>query len=314
MKKIVIPFSVFFLNIPALAGMGLVQTNFWQAPYPQEYELKVKNISQELKESCQHIDKIAWDEEGATSIWKADQMIRLRSAPLPSQNEDQFQVDFKIVNMRGLNLLSPAQAKEASELVAVAASADALPDFSQAPFEVDLASSMLSNFNFKYQSRSLSKVSESFSLPRLPITLIQDKTDFYLRVISKDVACDLISHRMSLGAKSSAQVKISLESQIRLNDFYTRVESISKSVLVSQKNPSVRAALLGFRLGGYLSSRPGMTLSTSEAQLLALMDKFFFIEKMDTNDRWTESNGQKFLSVSGQSSAVEIQVNLTVEE
>lgn len=313
MKKITIAFSVLLLTIPAFAGMGLVQTNFWQSPYPSDYKVMIKNSSRELLESCQQLDKVAWNVKGTSQIWRADQMARIRTAPLPSQNEETFQIDFEIQNMKGFNLLSEAQMKELPELVAVAASVDAIPNFSQVPSEVMLNSSTLSNLNFVSQPKSLTKVSESFGLTQLPITAFQNQDGSYLRIISKDVACDLILHRVVVGIKTSAVVKISLAQQITISNFYAKVESISKSVVEARKNPVSRAALLGFRLGGFLGLQPLSTPQIAEAELVAIMEKFFDIEKMDLNSRWTYSNGQKFLSVPGQSSGINVQINLMAE-
>ena len=313
MKKITLISVILFSALSCFARMGLVQTNFWQSPYPTDYKMVVESLSKELAESCKQLDKVAWDAEGISQVWKADQMARLRKAALPNQNEETFQTDFKITNTHGFNLLSPAQAKELSDLVAVAASVDAISNFSQVPSEVFLKDSVFSNLNFSFKPKSLTQVSESFGLEPIPISLFQNEEGLYLRIFSKDVACDLIFYRLVVSTKSSAVVKISLKQQIQLSDFYAKVESISKLVIAARRNPISRAALLGFRLGGLLSTKAQNQPLKAEAEMVAIMDKYFDVEKMELNSRWTESNGEKFLSVTGQSSAIAVQINISAE-
>ncbi len=313
MKKTRLASCIFFSALPCFAGMGLVQTNFWQAPYPTDYKIVIKSSSQDLAKSCQQLDKVAWNAEGTSQVWKADQMARLRTAALPSQDEETFQTDFKITNMRGFNLLSEAQTKELSELVAVAASVDTISNFSQLPSEIILRAFEFSKLTFAFKPKSLTQVSESFGLEPIPISVLENEDGPYLRIFSKDVACDLILHRLALSTKSSAVIKISLEQQIQLSDFYAKVESISKSIIASRKNPISRAALLGFRLGGFLSSKAQTPPMKAEGELVAIMDKFFDVEKMAPNSRWTESNGEKFLSVPGQTQAMAVQINISAD-
>ncbi len=298
MKKLVLACSI-LMTAPAFAGVSWVQTPFWQTAYPTDYVARLENTNTELAAECRDFENTVFKKGGDQY---ADIFSTFDQLSLPSDMQHRsFYVEMTLALPTSLeleNLLITKRGAELKTLTIQKATSDLIPQYTQYPAQVLLQQeSLKAQATIGKQPDSLTAVAEKLGVP-VGATIFINRGGSYNAVFSsKAAACDVLNGRASLQLNARVAIKIAFDSQRVIESFYTDVEKIATAAMAKTKSAPARAALLGFRLGEFLSKRSPSDVA--EMQMLGLITQFFDIESMTPNKNWTDGVGGKVLSVTG---------------
>jgi hypothetical protein len=296
---------------PAMAAVSWVQTPFWQTVFETNYSIALQNTNTEIAGECRDFQKWTYDDQGVLKVTDASAFQGYNRLGLPS---DMIHSDFYLEMKLGIapNLILADLSASSPNLATAAqekAKTDVLPGYTQAPAQIALApESFQLPLRIEKQPQSLSAAGEKLGVLPGALKIISHTDGYYLVLTSKDIACDLLSHHADLAQKAKASVKIALNKVVELGNFYDKIQDISTAALDKSSSPQIRAALLGFRLGGFLSQSG--TPEKVESQLLQILTQFFEIENMSPNKNWSDAFGKKILDVPGMSPNVDINIQI----
>jgi len=277
------------ITVPEL---GSAKTIFWQALYEINQSAKIITTDAKLAKVCQEYKNLMLSQKLA-----AEEISLLRSET-ESISSSQFSSYFKIVTGS-----APVQDHPSSDL-------PKLPFYNQVLAELNSSYLPLGKVNLRIVSTgtpSLVQISNSAGLKVLPVQISGDSKNPLIKVFGKDSACDLLDGHVQLTFDSQATLKISLESQRQISDFYSHVKDITKDILAKKKSNSSRATLFGFRLAAIMPSSNSEMGSFWVSNIV----ETFFDENLMPNNQWTLFNGEKYLTVNG---AVNAPIKIILEK
>lgn len=292
------------------ADMAWVKTNLWKSPYPTTGKLHILEVQSGIEKECEEFRKKVYDRSGNVLLWRANQMEVYRSLPSrAAPTEQKFSAEFILSG----SVLDSDMNAQLQKLVSEAAAYDELPGQSQMPGEIAIDFSRSNSFVVLSSENSFTKVSESFDLKPLPMAFVQKNGQLLLQVHGRDTACDLISGKAGIAANALAYVKISINTQVALNEHYTEIEKIYVQAFRRYKIPRVRAAAFGVKLGNFLENSKLIEQNKLEDSLEAYMVQLFSDEKMTLSPIWKKRarpDELPQLIVDGSSEPVQIKLNI----
>lgn len=312
MKKITPILMLLFVN-SASAELKWVRGPFWKTVYENNFSLQMTHSNNELNDECSYFENLVRDTDGNLTDIDNETFKMIDSMTLPGDMVNHtFQHDFKVVIPSSLAVATDLQnVPVISSLVKTEAALDVLPDYTQLPAEIRLLDQSFSNTPLlKKEANGLSKLAEKLFVNLKNPKFVRAGSNLFLRVTSKAHACDLLSGKLTLKLMAQAQVKITLDSQVDLQTGYSKIEKASIDLMTKSKNPKVRAALFGFRMGGLLESENKHDSTQIENRMLALLEQLFDADSMNPSSVWQDGFNQKTLSVSGTSAPVDVQVEI----
>ncbi len=312
MKTITFLASLLFA-VNSFAELKWARGPFWKTMYDNSFLLQLESLSAEINDECIYFENIVQDANGTLFDIESVDFIDIDSLALPSDVVHQnFQLDFKLLVPVNLTVASELQNRsDIFSLVKAETALDILPSYTQLPTEIRLLDqTFLSIPQIQKQSSSLVAVADRLAVTIKTPQFIRSGANIFLRVNSKALACDLLNGRASLKMAALALVKITLDSQIKLQTEYSDVENIAVSLMAKSKNPRIRAALFGFRMGELLVGKNTGDTAQMENRMLALLDKLFDSDKMSPSFVWEDGINQKTLSISGTSAPVDVQLEI----
>lgn len=296
MKKLTTIISL-FASAPAFAGALWAQTPFWQAPVNSSYKLKLLNTNAELNEDCQYFKKNIWSNSGKLLVRTADEFQINNKLSLPSDYLNKnFQVDFRL-DIGTDGILSP-NFDGVDELVQKAKENDKLPYYTQKSTAIIplLADKKWNDVIYSKNVGSMTEVAEQFKVKYADPILFQNN-GYFLRVFDKALACDLLSQSVSIKTKINSVVKISLNEQMKMSQFYSSIDQESFHIVTMNKKPYIKAALLGYKIGDLYQKN--ISSNKTEDFLTEFIAKFFQEDTLEPNDKWKNSFDTKILDVTG---------------
>ncbi len=302
---------------PLFAGVAWVQTPFWQAPYENSQTLNTAKPTNELVEECKYFESKVWDKNGNNKILDPSDFEMLNTMALPSDMTNQFfytELKTDVTN----NLVIGDHLETNTNIVKMVVEnekSDSLPFYSQVPSQIQIDPKSLSNIatTIEKQEKSLIAMNEQLSLPKRTAVLMQKGGSFFVVFRSKDIICDLLAHRANIKIKAKAQIKIILDNQIKLQNTYSELQSLSQSIMDRSKSQRVRAALIGYKIGGFFENRQTLPKERVENHILQFMNQFFDLETMEPNKNWKEAFGKKILDVDGISQSVDVNLAIQIQ-
>ena len=315
--KITMAILVLLTSNYAFAELKWVQGPFWKTIYENRFLIPATTSNKEIKSECQYFRNLAQDSQGnSNNISNVDfKMIDTMALPSDMENPN-FQLDLTIGIPNNLTVADHLEKQnEIIELVNSTSVFDALPNYTQMPSEIRLTEPSLSRqIQLVKTSNSLTALADQLRVDLSQPKLLRTGSLVTLRTNSKAIACDLLSGQIKVVLPAQAQVKILLESQIKLQSDYSELEIMAVDLIAKSKNPRVRAALFGFRIGEILDKQYSNSSVQSEKRMLALLDQLFDTETMSPSPVWQEGLHDKTISVPGTSSPVDVTVELTGKE
>lgn len=296
MKKLTTVISL-FASAPAFAGALWAQTPFWQAPVNSIYKLKLLNTNAELNEDCQYFKKNIWSNSGKLLVRTADEFQINNKLSLPSDYLNKnFQVDFRL-DIGADGFLNPSF-DGVDELVQKAKENDKLPYYTQKSTAIVLllVDKKWNDVTYSKNVGSMTEVAEQFKVKYTDPVLFQNN-GYFLRVFDKSLACDLLSQSVSLKTKINSIVKISLNEQMKISQFYSSIDQESLHIVTMNKKPYIKAALLGYKIGDLYQKN--VSSNKTEDFLTEFISKFFQEDTLEPNDKWKNSFDTKILDVTG---------------
>jgi hypothetical protein len=309
MKNLLIMIAATFVAAQSIAEVKWVTGPFWQTAYVTEYKLELKNTNTELTSECREFERYVMDANGVLQISDPDDFQVFNQMALPNDmNHPKFYLEMKValspsLELADLQFTNP----ELKALTDEKARTDVIPGFTQNPTLINLVrESLASPLRIERENKSLRAAGERLGVAPSELSFKDRADGKYLVLKSKDIACDLILGRASLNLKARATVKISLENQLKVAKHFEEMEKITNKSFQQSSKASVRAALIGYRMGEYFGRTQNQ--DQTEAQLLAVIPILFDLETMNKSTIWTDAFGEKVLSVSGTSSLVDVNV------
>jgi hypothetical protein len=312
MKTYILLLSSLLISAHASAEMTWAKTNFWQAPYENNYQISFNPESSDLMESCKRMSRSVWDMDGELVIDTPERMQKLRAMPLISQTTDSFLLSVPLWKQASVNLASDQDLINSRNASQKPKLQDTLPAYTQSAAGVYLESNSLSKFQITVSEKSFVGVSRKLGLKDSNVQIKNNSQGLFLEIDGKDLACDLALGSATLTASGKASVRIGIEEHKQLMNFYSGVDQIALKILKEKQIPAQRAALLGFRLGGFLARETVSGPEKSEAHLMEILNHVFELEKMEPNMRWTSSLGEKHLVVNNTSDSVPVQLQISL--
>lgn len=300
--------TAFLIGISAAsAEVRWVGTPFWQTPIETDVQTEMTGASSELKDACAEFEKFIF-EASSDREYQKDILELYRSLPLTSSMSLRFSHSMKL----SAKYRSNVKTGNLSDLVQTASKKDQLPNFSYEASEVILQD--IGDPVVVSGAQSLLAVARSLGLSDEAVQLKSRPDGFYVEFSGKDAVCDLLAGRAHLQSKAKVAGRITLEEQLRISSLYGAISDITNKIL-KQNSSQVRAALLGFRLGGHLASQKDVSTAQAEKQMLAVLEKFFVQEKMQPNHFWQNlPGGEKTFSVDGISNEIDADLKIFFKE
>lgn len=304
MKFLIIIPTAIMMTVSANAETVWVKTPFWQTAYARSQTAKIK-ADTNLDETCEEYSLMVFSGSGRTAL-SAQEVETLRSYT-GQMNGAQYNATFTVDRALSERFFAQSLRDVAPEIAATAGQ-DVLPHYSVQPAEINPLDKILSPIQIGFVPDSLSRVSQALGLRPLKIEVAAYVPQTKIRVYGRDSACDLYRGKASLEAPSTGPVKISLEQQLKLSDFYQAFEELTESAFARTQKPLGRMAVLGYGLAPVLA--PLRIQPAKAADLVETLVTDFFNVQGERNENWTVFNGKPHLSVSG---AIPVQFQLKLE-
>jgi hypothetical protein len=292
--------------------MGWATTPFWTGPITTEIDVELVSVfPKDLKEQCKDF-RIKLVDEGKYLTYQDFDRWRKYN---PDLNSDlPFKAYFKINNNKILNNLTindsgdnlPFYIQNQTEQVFNLASIDLQKESRK------VSASSLTQFGAKLDSAN--SISTTFSLTNY-------KYQQAIQVDGKDLACDLLEKKAGFLTSVSSNVDLTVESKNKIQEFYLdKVTPEINSVLNTNFNQALKAALIGFRVGKVLESEQGNLEDKSHENTLKKLFTNLFNEKLERTNNWIPDSYQaptKFLINAAQgadNNRVIVNLNGRIEE
>lgn len=277
-----------------------VKTAFWQTAFSKVQNVKLKSETK-LDDICEEYSLMVAE----ASRLSARELETIRTNT-DQMNESQFSSVFVVDRASTDRLIAQSLGETAREVSSVSAQ-DLLPRYTQTAAGLSPLDK-IHGLQIAFGGDSLSRISQMLGLRPLRIEVVTHTPQIRIRVYGRDSACDLYSGKASLAGTSTGTVKISLDEQLLLNEFYQSLEEATENAFKRSSSPMGRMVLLGYHLNPSLS--PLRLPAEKALGVVGLLVTTFFNERGERNEVWTSFNGKPHLSVNG---AAQVQFQLKFE-
>ncbi|AZZ36905.1 hypothetical protein CIK05_08915 [Bdellovibrio sp. qaytius] len=309
MKKIsIIVITLFVQN--SFAELKWVRGPFWKTVYENSFTAQLVNSDKEIIKECAEFENMVWDKYGKPTGIDAELFSSIDTMTLANDMmNESFQLDFKVALAPNLTVATQLQTRpDILAMVNTEAQLDVLPNYTQLPSEIKLLPQTFKNLPniITSNSQSLSNAAIRLHTALKPIQVIHTGAEVYVRVQSKALACDLLNDKALIQLNALAEVKISGDSEVKLQTSYNEIKSTSLNLINFTVNPILRAALFGFRIGAILEKSGKYDNEETEKRMLALLNHLFDAKNMNLSPVWVDGlNQTKTLPIDGVSKPVD---------
>jgi hypothetical protein len=294
MKKIVTALIPLMIATSASAEVAWVKSPFWQAPYVSSADLKISTSEKNLLDLCKDYREAVEYAPGKTLASSSE--IERKRTDGGQLGSNGFVAVFKIDPSNASGEIQKGLA-EANDEVQAMSEKDTLPSFTLPTAQLVPTYSPRGDVKVVLGRNTLTGISQSVGLAPARVIIAGEKADAQIRVMGKDLACDIVEGNAVLEYDSSAEVKISLDNQLYINEIYAKVESITNDVFAKKSSVQGRAALFGFRLTEVFG--PLRLDNQTSENMVGTITEFLFDAKMQRSTAWKTFNGKNVLSANG---------------
>lgn len=290
-----IALSLIMLASSAQAELVLHKTAFWQTMYEKNQVLIMTAAEPNLSKACEDYKNKVTPNGNQSNFGKEDIEILRRVAKdvwQPNYVNTKFVVDVQ----KSTSALR--QSIEAANVGLKNAQPDqSLPEYTANLAELSLSLESQSKGSLVTNRSSLTKISEGLGLKALPFKILGGGEGLTIQFEGLDTACDLLSGNASLEFESVGQVIISEEDQKNLTAFYEPASGLVKDVFGKRKAPSVRAAVVGLKVGSLVDQLHRQNKDITANQVANFVERFFD-DKFNPNSHWSFGSDGLFSSLS----------------
>ncbi len=302
-----------FNTSPSVAEVKWLSNQFWQIPVSTEYHLKLLNIQPSLAEECRLLRTYFFNDKNLLRIDRIEEYKKSINSPLTDDKyHENFYLEFKILTSRHLEVSElPHLVPELEEAIPKQINNKTTLKKTVRSEEINLLeTSLLSKFNISFSNLSLASRGISGGILHPPLKVIARPTAYYIVLQSKDIACDLLEGNASLSIPGKAIAKIHWKNQEEVLNDFKPLETITNQIFHENTKKSVRAALIGFKLGQYLEQK--IPTENIESELKNLLMDFFDLGRMTPSNFWNENSDGYTFSIPDSTSPFEMTLHLTV--
>lgn len=264
-----------------------VKSLFWEAPQATEINVQVKSVDAQLLDDCKNLKKTIFAADGTLNFDRPERVDDIRKYPFEDSMDNDFSTTFIFQD-------------SIQQIVDVAGSSEALTKTHESylPYAVqtkaETAAESLTAFKVSALPGSFSDVTQKLGLKTLPIVSVLYKGQQALKISGRDLACDLLQGKATIEAKASSTVKIPIDNQIQLMNYYKEIEAKVLQVRNLPDSDTIKAARLGFRLGQFFT-----TDKPAERFIAGVMGVLFQKNSFELSSAWTSFNGEPSIQVIG---------------
>ncbi|MES2854388.1 MAG: hypothetical protein V4692_00930 [Bdellovibrionota bacterium] len=292
MKQFIFSFlSISFFSLSAHSTEILTaKTPFWQTQYESQQSAKIAPVDLALASICADYERYV-----SSGAFGRDDIEFLRTETGSITNR-QFSAKFKIVSVKPIQLgLMPTDTPK-------------LPLYNQPLAALEPNYLPTGPVNIRtLTGKALIETSKSLGLRTLPIQIAGDTKSPVIRVTGKDAACDLLRGNAQLQFAAETTVRISFDAQTQISEFYDRLREVTKEAFERSSTLSGRAGFVGYRLATVLPTQDPELGVEWTGHIIST----FYDGTMNRNTHWSESSGEKHLTVHG---AVNAPIQITLEK
>jgi hypothetical protein len=291
--KLFVPALVIWTN-SAQAEFVWAQTPLWRTFYQKQQVLKIQTQTPNLDRVCGDYEQAVVDGSGKTdlAVGDVDVLRRVSDATMDTEFKAVFKVD-----AAASTALMQKTVVDANAFMASNSLDEPTPFFNIALAEVSPVQNVSGTPQIVAGAGSLSQISRDLGLKPLPLQVIAQGIATTIQVHGKDTVCDLYSGRASLQIESVGTVKISLADQLASQEFYQKIEDVTKKVFAHHKSPLRRALAFGYEAGDVVYP---LTKDHERTEfLIENIVSTLFDDNMQPNQLWSTFAGDLHLSVTG---------------
>lgn len=307
----------FSIALPAWgrADVGWASNNFWRSPVVTSVEFSLSEGGKALHEACDHFENLmakTRDEKLRRKIFESERETPLFMYPLQSRFSYEFESNLDSFG----DVLNQSDRDRLARIAAVEARSEKRLYYVQSADSIHVDISTFAMEVVESEEESLTSIGKSLGLSQLPVLFTKSFYGVKLLVYGKDLACDLARGRAKLIVSADAYALLNLDkATLPLTVLYFKLSEIVNEVLAKFERPTQRAALLGYRLGEFLASRPDMTNERAETAMLSFLDTYLDPETLTHNSLWsTGLKEEKLLSFSSVSKPFLMKVTFAKEK
>lgn len=304
LMKILVPSLM--IASSAHAELAWVKGPFWQAPIEKNISIKLVTKHKDLAKTCKTYRELILSANGKVDLDASEvDYARTESEGFLG---GKFAVVFTVDAEASQAAIAANLARANSSLRALQ-TPDPLPYYTQPVDEIAPTFIVRGDVEVLSGQGSLTGVSKSLGLKPTKTFFTGEGSQTSIKVYGRDLACDLFLGQAALQFESGAKVKIALENQLKIDEFYRGLENTTASIFAKKKTPTGRAALFGFRAVEALSP---LRLSPEQTEtMIGNLVEHLFDESMQFNSKWQKMGNQNHLPIYG---TIEAVVNVRAEK
>ena len=289
--------AAFLIKVVAgnsLAAEVNTRSIFWKTPPVNKINAIIVSADEDLPKVCEKYTSTILAPDGKTYLdAKSLDVLRRRSGGMWSST---FRTTF-VLDQQATEDLVEVKRRRVNSSAVRNHEQDPLPFYNQQIAEINPNFISFGEVEVQQMNGSLTRISQSLDLPILPIRVQGSGSNTQIIVEGKDSACDLLSGSMSIHYNSSATVRIDLDEQVKMMDFYSKVTQASSKANSAGNSPLTKAVALGYKLSPALKSIE----SSSEDSLRWLTNivNQFFDQDMNANSIWQRDRNRSYLVIHG---------------
>ncbi|MBX2994966.1 MAG: hypothetical protein KF681_09090 [Bdellovibrionaceae bacterium] len=297
LMKILVPSLM--IASSAQAELAWVKGPFWQAPIEKNISIKLVTKHKDLAKTCKTYRELILNASGKVDLDATEvDYARTESEGFLG---GKFAVVFT-VDAEASQTVNAANLTRANSSLRSLQTPDPLPYYTQPVDEIAPTFIVRGDVEVLSGQGSLTGVSKSLGLKQTKTFFTGEGYQTSIKVYGRDLACDLLLGQAALQFESGAKVKIALENQLKIDEFYRGLETTTVSIFAKKKSATGRAALFGFRAVDALSS---LRLSPEQTEvMIGNLVEHLFDANMQRNSQWKSLGSQYSIPVYGTIDAV----------
>jgi hypothetical protein len=266
------------------------RTNFWQAPQVKAMKVKMLSADKELERNCTSYKSLVASALRASAPVAARSIAMYRTTPLST--DARYKGKFLVSGLRGFYRIAVNSAIDSST---IDVTKDFMPNYTIANSTTEALLTSVKDLKIDAVAGSLTDISRKLGLPDVAVSLSQQGPDMFLVIEGRDMACDLLENKLVIKSPAKAEVSISQEDYINLNELYqNQIAPEMTQVLNLKEGDALKAARLGFRLGNIFErNQNSVKPEAVEKQIKGFMEKSFKESSLEVRPEMISRDGNK---------------------
>jgi hypothetical protein len=288
-----------------------VKTPFWQAPQITKLDFELSPVESELNTECVRFHRLMFTSTGEPFPQSVERFVRFRSTPLISapMGVSQFESHFTVLQPE--KLFRQVETFYRDQKVV-------LPFYYQekAYTDVYLGYGLDAKVKVINEERSIYKIAQQIGAPETEMQMLSSHEGPSIKILGKDIACDLILGHITLEVKSPATVQLLTENANKMEEFYRHriTKSVNKAVAKKTTSPMRLGARLGGFFGEDLLNELGNKFEDRIEVIEELLDLLFVPGTVKPSSNLADFGGKYLVNFSYTADAADVSVSMRIKQ